>query len=64
MVYGVCIPKNAEQIELAEEWISILLSAEGQSVMQGMGQPSIVPALCPQFENLSPALQTYCASGE
>lgn len=52
IVYGITIPKNAENPQLAMEFIALLLSDKGQEIMSLHGQPPIVPALCDHPEKL------------
>jgi molybdate/tungstate transport system substrate-binding protein len=44
IVYGVTIPKNAPSPDLALEFVKFLLGPDGQAIMEGQGQPPIVPA--------------------
>lgn len=58
IVYGVTIPVNAENEELAAEFIELLLSATGKQVMEvENGQPMLDPPLCDHAENLPESLQ-------
>jgi molybdate/tungstate transport system substrate-binding protein len=43
IVYGITIPTNAPQPDLAAEFIQFLLSSEGQAIMASNQQPMIVP---------------------
>jgi molybdate/tungstate transport system substrate-binding protein len=43
IVYGVTIPKNAPSPDLAIEFVKFLIGTEGQTIMEGQGQPPIVP---------------------
>lgn len=52
IVYGITILKNAENKDLAVEFVALLLSGKGQSVMELNGQPFIEPLLCDYPENL------------
>lgn len=45
IVYGITIPKNAENPELAAKFVEFALSEIGDNVMQEMGQPPITPAV-------------------
>ena len=55
VIYGVTILKDAENKELAIEFVTLLLSPEGQKAMEASGQPFIQPVICDHAENL-PAL--------
>ena len=57
IVYGITISTHAQNKELAVEFISLLLSGEGQQIMVKNGQPPIVPARCDQPENLPAAIK-------
>ncbi len=52
IVYGITILKNAENNDLAVEFVKLLLSGKGQSVMESNGQPFIQPVICDHPENL------------
>jgi molybdate/tungstate transport system substrate-binding protein len=52
IVYGITILKNAENNNLAVEFVKLLLSGKGQSVMEASGQPFIQPVICDHPENL------------
>jgi molybdate/tungstate transport system substrate-binding protein len=53
IVYGITIPKNAPNPELAWEFINLLLSEQGRHIMTDIcGQPSMHPALCDNPANL------------
>jgi len=58
IVYGITVPCNAENEELAAEFIELLLSATGKQVMEvENGQPMLDPPLCDHAENLHESLQ-------
>jgi len=58
IVYGVTIPKNALSPELALEFVKFLLGPEGQVIMEGQGQPPIVPPVASTGEEkLPPSLR-------
>jgi len=60
MVYGVTIPKNAPNPELAKKFIEYLLSAEkGLKIMEQMGQPAVVPSVCDQYDKLPSDLRKF-----
>jgi molybdate/tungstate transport system substrate-binding protein len=60
MVYGITMPFKAEQQEMALAYIALLLSPEGQAIMEGNGQPSINPAYCEQYDALPDMLKPLC----
>lgn len=43
IVYGITVPKNAENPELGLEFLRFIISEEGQSIFARNGQPPIVP---------------------
>jgi len=45
IVYGVTIPHGAPSPELALAFVQFLLGPEGQAIMEGQGQPPLVPAV-------------------
>jgi len=55
IVYGVTIPRNAPSPELAIEFVKFLLGPEGQTIMEKMGQPPIVPAVASTGKEKLPA---------
>ena len=60
MVYGVTIPKNAPNPELAVTFIEFLLDREkGMALMESCGQPSVVPSPTLTFEMLPARLKKY-----
>lgn len=44
IIYGITIPKNAENRELAEEFVKLVISEEGQKILRELGQDPLVPA--------------------
>jgi len=57
IVYGITILKDAENKELAVEFVTLLLSLEGRDAMVESGQPSVEPPLCDHPENLPEELK-------
>jgi len=57
IVYGTTILKDAQNKDLAAEFVALLLSKEGQSVMELNGQPFIQPVICDHPENLPEELK-------
>ena len=44
IVYGITVPKNAENPELGLEFVQFVIGDFGQKIFDDMGQPPIVPA--------------------
>jgi len=59
IVYSVTIPKNAPSPDLAEEYVALLLSPEGQRIMDGNGQAPIVPPLTDEYDRLPASLKPF-----
>ncbi|MGB9938489.1 tungstate ABC transporter substrate-binding protein WtpA [Methanosarcina sp.] len=57
IVYGVTIPKNAENPELAAEFVKLLLDEPGQQIFIENGQPPIVPAIAEGKDKMPEELQ-------
>ena len=58
IVYGITIPCNAENEELAAEFIELLLSETGKEIIETEnGQPMLSPPLCDYPANLPASLQ-------
>ena len=57
IVYGITILKNAQNKDLAVEFVAFLLSEQGQDVMESNGQPFIEPLLCDYPGNLPAELK-------
>lgn len=65
MIYGVTIPDNAPSPELAIEFVRYLLEeSKGQKIMARNGQPSVVPALTENYENIPPELKRFTLPAE
>ena len=60
IVYGVTIPNNAPNRELALAYVELLLSPEGRAIMAGNGQSPIVPAVTGELDALPDSLKPYC----
>jgi len=59
IVYGITIPVNAENEDLAAEFIELLLSETGKEIIETEnGQPMLDPPLCDRPENLPASLQS------
>ncbi len=59
IIYGLTIPKNAENPDLAVEFIEMLLSEAGRDILTKNGQTPITPAICSNKEELPDALKPY-----
>lgn len=57
IVYGVTVPKNAENPELANEFVRLLLTEPGQQIFIENGQPPIVPAIAEGKDKMPEELQ-------
>jgi molybdate/tungstate transport system substrate-binding protein len=58
IVYGVTIPKNAENPKLATEFVKLLLDKPGQQIFIKNAQPPIVPAIAEGKDKMPEELQT------
>ena len=59
IVYGVTIPNNFPNPELAVAWIDFLLSSDGMAIMEANGQPPIIPAVTNDKSKLPDELKEY-----
>jgi molybdate/tungstate transport system substrate-binding protein len=60
MVYGVTIPKNSPDPEVAMKFIHYLMSDDkGLSILRQMGQPTVVPSICERYEKLPQDFRKY-----
>lgn len=59
IVYGVTIPSNTENPDLAIAFVQYLLGEKGQTIMNRSGQPSIVPGGVDNMSNIPVELQSY-----
>jgi len=57
IVYGITIPKNTPNEDLAIEFITLLITEYGQEVFENCGQPPIVPAIASDVNKLPENLQ-------
>jgi len=56
IVYGITIPSNSENTELALEFVKMVISSEGNNILSDLGQPPITPAKTSQIDNIPPEL--------
>ncbi len=62
MVYGLTIPKNSPNPELALEFVEFLLSAEnGMKIMAKNGQPTVIPAFTDTYSKLPETLKPFAS---
>ncbi len=60
MVYGLTIPKNAPNPQLAIEFVKYFLEANGgQSIMKRMGQTAIVPSATASYDSIPELLKGF-----
>ncbi len=59
IVYGVTIPSNFPNQELAIAWVDFLLSSEGMAIMETNGQPPVIPAITNDKSKLPDELRSY-----
>lgn len=60
MVYGVTIPKNSPNPDLAKKFIHYLMDKnKGLRVMREMGQPIVVPSVCDTYDKLPNEFKKY-----
>ncbi len=57
IVYGVTIPKNAKNPELAAEFVKLLLDEPGQQIFIENGQPPIIPAIAEGKDSMPEEVQ-------
>ncbi|MCK4871098.1 MAG: tungstate ABC transporter substrate-binding protein WtpA [Phycisphaerales bacterium] len=62
IVYGVTIPKNAPNRDLALAYVELLLSPEGRAIMDRNGQMPIAPAVTTELDAVPDELKPYCTS--
>ncbi len=63
IVYGITIPKNSENPEMASKFVEFVLSETGDEVMQTNGQPHISPAVVNNKKNTPDALSDLVEEG-
>ena len=58
IVYGVTVPKTAEQPDLGVAFTEFLIGPKGQAVLEAAGQPPIVPAVAEDITIVPEGLQS------
>ncbi len=61
IVYGITIPNNAKEHDLAVEFVKLVISEEGQQIFIDNGQPPIVPAVSNDINVVPDELKDYLA---
>ncbi len=59
MIYGVTIPTNAPNKELAQAFVRFMLSQEGTDILESLGQPSVVPSPSDTYDFIPDELKPY-----
>lgn len=60
MVYGITVPKNAPNPELAKKFVAFVLEKEkGLAIMEKNGQPSMVPSPSTTYDKIPEDLKKY-----
>lgn len=60
MVYGVTIPRDAKNAEMALQFVNFMLEKEnGRKILEEMGQPSVVPDKATGYNELPESLKTF-----
>jgi molybdate/tungstate transport system substrate-binding protein len=59
IVYGLTIPNNSPNPELAEELVKYIINESGQTVFNNNGQPPVVPALSDDVSKVPQRLHPY-----
>jgi molybdate/tungstate transport system substrate-binding protein len=61
IAYSVTIPKAAPNPAVAEAFVALLLSPEGQSILERCGQRPLRPAVTKEFDRLPASLRPLCS---
>jgi molybdate/tungstate transport system substrate-binding protein len=64
IAYGVTIPSNFPNQELAIAWVDFLLSSEGRDIMEANSQPPVIPAITNDISKLPEQLREYVTEVE
>lgn len=60
MVYGLTIPRKAQNTELAEAFAAFLLDSEkGLKILEELGQPGVAPGPNPYYDKLPESLKKF-----
>jgi molybdate/tungstate transport system substrate-binding protein len=64
IVYGVTIPSNFPDKQLAIAWIDFLLSDQGMAIFEANGQPPVIPATTNDKSKLPEELRKYVVEAD
>ncbi len=59
IVYGLTIPNNSPNPELAAEFVEYIINESGQTVFNNNGQPPVIPAVTNDISKIPENLKTY-----
>jgi molybdate/tungstate transport system substrate-binding protein len=59
IVYGLTIPKNSPNPDLAAEFVEYIINESGQTIMSDSGQPPVVPAVTNDINKIPESLKIY-----
>ncbi len=59
MVYGITVPKNADNPALGLKFVEFVVSPKGQKIMSENGHPVLTPAETKEYEKLPASLKQY-----
>ena len=59
IIYGLTIPENASNPELAIDFVQFILGSDGQQILEDCGQPAIVPAVASDPQKVPQELWDY-----
>jgi len=62
MVYGITIPNNAPNKNLAINFVKFILSKKGAEIMRKNGQPSMIPSESDSYTNIPKELKEFAKS--
>ncbi len=59
MIYGLTIPLNAPEYDLAINFVDFMLGPRGRMIMEDMGQASVIPDCSNQYVHIPEKLKKY-----
>ncbi len=62
--YGITIPSNAPEPELAQQYVDFILSPAGREVMESAHHPLLPSVECDQPAQIPPLLRAHCPAAE